>query len=179
MIFQHTWQQVLDGSKTATRRPVKETEWAELSSYNLFGVRVENRTIHAVHYISNNGIKWQLGSTYAVQPGRGQKSVARIKLTGIRREPVNAITEEDAVAEGFGARCNTCGAQGWVYREVRTNETIYLDRAMCNHCDGNGWIADRHPVEAFAATWDRIHGAGSFDSSVEVWVLEFQLVGAG
>ena len=45
--------------------------------------------------------KYAVGKDYAAQPGRGKKSVARIRITGIRSEPVGDITHADAVAEGF------------------------------------------------------------------------------
>lgn len=66
---------VLDGSKTMTRRPVE-----------------------------SGGIacRYAPGRDYAVQPGRGKKAVARIKVTEVRRERWRDITEADAGREGFG-----------------------------------------------------------------------------
>lgn len=46
-------------------------------------------------------VKWQVGRTYGVQPSRTAKSVARIRITDIRREHVGAISAEDVKAEGF------------------------------------------------------------------------------
>ncbi len=152
MQFAKTYQWVLNGTKSETRRPVKQTEWAEMSSYNNFGVFVDSPVIRAVHFYSNNGVKWRVGNTYAVQPGRGQKAVARFKLTSIKREPVNAITEAGAVSEGF---------------------TGY--DVISHGPSGETWCNPVTPVEEFAMTWDEIHGAGSFASGVEVWVLGFEL----
>jgi hypothetical protein len=97
MIFQHTWASVLNGTKTQTRRLVKPGQ--ELTLVGLwpttgtprYGVTAGLRMIYAE------------GQTYAVQPGRGQKSVARVRITNIRREDVRAISETDAKAEGFSS----------------------------------------------------------------------------
>ncbi len=64
---------VLDGSKTQTRRPVRP------------GVEC----------------RYRVGSTYAVQYGRGQRGVARILVLSCERVSVGSITREDARAEGF------------------------------------------------------------------------------
>lgn len=93
MIFQHTLPQVLSRNKTQTRRVVTANHEA---------VRDKNNNIIVV--TSNGRIKWQVGQTYAVQPGRGKPQVARIKITGLDMEPVTAISEADAIAEGYETR---------------------------------------------------------------------------
>jgi len=45
-------------------------------------------------------VKWEVGRTYAVQPGRGKKAVGRIRITKIRREKLQAIRVPDILAEG-------------------------------------------------------------------------------
>jgi len=45
--------------------------------------------------------RFRVGNTYAVQPGRGKKAVGRIRILGIRRERLQEITWQDAVAEGI------------------------------------------------------------------------------
>ncbi len=72
MIFQHTLEQVLSGRKTQTRRPIRP--------YRRFVYRV--------------------GKTYAVQPGRGERAVARIEVLAVRKQPLGEITRAEAVAEG-------------------------------------------------------------------------------
>lgn len=89
MIFAHTLDHVLAGTKVQTRRLVKPNE-VLLNDANMPSrVVAGNRTVY------------QVGKTYAVQPQRGKKSVARILLTNICCEQVNQISEIDAVAEGF------------------------------------------------------------------------------
>jgi hypothetical protein len=67
---------VLSGRKTETRRPVKGDAPA----------------------------RYRVGRTYAVQPGRTKPGIGRIRVTGVRREPLSAIDEEAARREGFPDR---------------------------------------------------------------------------
>jgi hypothetical protein len=69
MIFQHTWQAVIEGKKQQTRRLVKPGEW--LSKY---------MTDDFPHWrpavlTKTDRMKWAVGCTYAVQPGRGQPAI--------------------------------------------------------------------------------------------------------
>jgi hypothetical protein len=91
MIFAHTLEQVLCGEKWQTRRLVKANEQF-IQTESLIRVEAGKRTVY------------QVGKTYAVQPNRGKKSVARILLTGLRKEVVDAISTNDALAEGFQSR---------------------------------------------------------------------------
>ena len=70
MIFQHTWEAVLSGTKTQTRRRARGS--------------------------------YEIGCTYAVQPGRGKSAVGRIEITRIREALcAGNISDADAAAEGF------------------------------------------------------------------------------
>jgi len=89
MIFAHTLNQVLGGQKQQTRRLVKPEEKFENNRYIIK---------------TNLRVLYEIGKTYAVQPNRGKKSVARILITGIRKEQVGSITHADAKAEGFISR---------------------------------------------------------------------------
>jgi hypothetical protein len=92
MIFAYTLEQVLQQQKSQTRRLAKPHE--HLTALGAFA-RVE---------IPGKRVIYQVGKSYAVQPGRGKKSVARIIITAIRRENVETISEADALAEGFASR---------------------------------------------------------------------------
>lgn len=91
MIFAHTLDKVLSGEKSQTRRIAKLSE--ELYK----GEEI---------YVCITGKRriYQVGKSYAAQPNRGQKAVARVEITNIRREQIIDITEEDAWAEGFASR---------------------------------------------------------------------------
>ncbi len=90
MIFAHTLPQVICGEKWQTRRLVKPGESLDESNR-----RVRSNNLRTVY---------EIGKTYAVQPNRGKKAVARIMLTAVRRERVAVISEQDALAEGFTSR---------------------------------------------------------------------------
>lgn len=90
MIFAHTLEKVIQGKKWQTRRIIKPDEYFDSSNQSV--MKMNNRTMY------------KIGKSYAVQPNRGKKSVARIQLTGVRKERVDDITENDAQAEGFTSR---------------------------------------------------------------------------
>ena len=72
---------VMDGTKTVTRR------------------RLHGRPIRD-----------QVGRTYAVQPGRGQKAIGRIRITAVRTERLGDITMAEAHREGFPETGNSIWA---------------------------------------------------------------------
>lgn len=100
MIFQHTWQKVLDGTKTQTRRLRKPGQYWATNSDDTY--------IHTAvlrdKFTDNRAIVYAVGKTYAVQPGRGKCAVARIKLLEIRRVDVRKMTSADVIAEGFSSQ---------------------------------------------------------------------------
>lgn len=92
---------VLDGSKTQTRRIRKPREFSDYSD--------EDGSIIAVYsteVASDRGdrLKWRVGNTYAVAPGRGKAGVARIKILGIQSTCALIISDDAAIAEGFADR---------------------------------------------------------------------------
>lgn len=108
-------EKIIRGEKTETRR-LKQP-----------GERLMNgRTVY-----HNGRIKWEVGRTYAICPGRGKPTIkyafldsdklaywhpydplpsvqewtpARIRITCISEEIVGAISEASAIREGFGSR---------------------------------------------------------------------------
>ena len=93
MIFQYTWPQVVAEQKTQTRRIVHSNEDAIRGRYN-----------RIVSVMRNGREKWRVGKVYAVQPARGQRQIARIRLIRIRRERVARISQAEAKAEGSASR---------------------------------------------------------------------------
>jgi hypothetical protein len=94
MIFQHTIDKVLSGEKTATRRLIKPNEYS-------IGLTLPMVCYHAEGH-GNDRVKWHVGQSIAVQPGRGKSAVARIRIESIERDDdVRDITAEEAKAEGF------------------------------------------------------------------------------
>lgn len=93
MLFQYTYQAILDGRKTQTRRVRKDGDQP------VYG---KDGKIEAV--LVNGREKWRVGKTYSVQPGRGKPQIARIRITGIGLENVRDISDADGAAEGSADR---------------------------------------------------------------------------
>ena len=108
MIFAYTWQKVLDGSKTQTRRLVRNGE--------ILDVLPSGNAVRS----ASGRLKWVEGRTYAVQPGRGKRQVARIRINYIYRQRLQEITEDDAKAEGFASRDEFAQAWNNIHREPCT-----------------------------------------------------------
>jgi hypothetical protein len=88
-------EKIVAGQKTETRRTCKPEEgWLGPSMQDIRFVR------------HNDRVKWALGQTYALQPGRGKPGIGgrRILLTSIRRERLADITAGGAKREGFSNR---------------------------------------------------------------------------
>jgi len=101
MIFQHTWQQVLTGEKTQTRRLVKPVHCAWSNEFDIEGQPIDITDVRIVYEESYATREvWRVGKTYAVQPGRGKKAVGRIRITAIRREALQDVSCDDALQEG-------------------------------------------------------------------------------
>lgn len=93
MLFQYTYQAILDGRKTQTRRVRKPSDQP---------VYDDDGKIEAV--LVNGREKWHVGKTYSVQPGRGKPQIARIRITAIDSENVTDINDAAARAEGSADR---------------------------------------------------------------------------
>lgn len=149
MIFQHTWQQILAGDKVQTRRLVQEGDTFD----------TENGVITAVY--RKGRLLYKVGQTRAVQTGRGKPSVGRIRLTGIRRQRVNEISEADAIAEGVEV-------VGREY-DARTGQHASRYNAYI------GGASTYNPVASFAGLFNQIHtGKDAYENGPSVWVLEFE-----
>lgn len=101
--------QILRGEKTQVRRVVKDDEIIVLDShrddpYGPLYDTVVTRTsrLPLPHQMTPiERIKWQVGRTYAIQPGRGRQGMGRIRITAIRQEALQDISYEDVIAEGM------------------------------------------------------------------------------
>lgn len=141
MIFTpgHT-EEILAGRKTQTRRVCKPGEWRATPAPD--GVAM-----------FSGRIKWEVGKTYAVQPGRGKTAVARIRITDIRQERLQDIDWHDLEAEGY---------------EVAYDPTTV-------DC---GSVAFEFARSQYSEVWDRINtrkGTRWQDAPL-VWVLTFEVV---
>jgi hypothetical protein len=79
---------ILAGEKTATRRPVK-WRFSESVAGGLAKIRIKQPC------------RCKKGRSYAIQPGRGQKAVGRIRITSVSEVPLGEINHAGAKREGF------------------------------------------------------------------------------
>jgi len=82
--------------KGQTRRPVKEGEWFVDQLVH----DEPDRVVQVIGY-GKWRVKYEVGRTYAVQPGRGKKAVGRIEITKIRRERLQKIEPHEFKLEGM------------------------------------------------------------------------------
>nr|DAN26499.1 MAG TPA: ASCH domain protein [Caudoviricetes sp.] len=85
-----------------------------------------------------------------------------IRITGVRIERLQDISDEDCIREGIIAKWHAPGARNLYYipnKQVRSEDDIYLT-----------------PHEAYAAMIDRICGKGTWRSNPYVFVYDFELV---
>ena len=143
-IFQIALEKVLGGTKTQTRRLVNLGDIAMMDA--------ETQCID--HVLTGAGRKrWQVGKTYAIQPGRGKKAVGRFAVTAIRREDVRTISEADARLDGFSAP-----ADFWLAWTSMHDELIHKT------------LKEVHPSHFMNFLLER--QASLYDA----WVIEFELV---
>jgi len=160
MIFQHTWKQVMYGVKTQTRRIKKDHERGR---YGALG------TINAVEHATTGRVKWAVGRDYAVQPGRGESSIMRIRITAIRLERLQEISEADAKAEGMtrSERLKFDAQQG-------------IKSKMIVKGGGGHFLPTLSAQDCFRLLWSEIHTrvGTRWEDNPQVWVLEFELAEA-
>lgn len=97
MIFQHTWEMVLSGRKTRTCRVVKGGDAVTTNG--------NGEIVQVLSYKNGRSrVRWQVGDTYAVQPQRTAKAIARIRITAIEKRDVRELTDVEIAEEGFDTR---------------------------------------------------------------------------
>jgi hypothetical protein len=72
----------------------------------------------------------------------------RLKITNIRVERLQDITEQDAIVEGIESRDG-------IYKDYLSGEYY------------------RKPLQSYLTLWESINGKGSWDKNPWVWVIEF------
>lgn len=105
-------QKIMAGTKWVTRRILKDNEYLEWEN-------VEYAT-PTVYRITNGRayVKWQVGRTYAVCPGRGKRAIGRIKIIGLSQEELQSIMDEDVIAEGIPPSILGIGGREAAFRRL-------------------------------------------------------------
>lgn len=155
MIFQFTWEKVLSGEKTQTRR---------LSTHHS-GSYADGAWFAVYNTLTGYPV-WQVGRDYAVCPGRGKAQVARIEITQIREEDVRNVSWQDACAEGFSGAFEFLRV--WTMMHDKTaarawDKTDFSDGDESGYMgQGEGWMS-----------WLKGQRPAKFYSA---WALTFRLV---
>lgn len=111
MIFKQ-WQQVLDGTRTQTRRIENEDDYGWTTG-NMHKINPRTGTEYLAYstvHSANHRVRFGVGRLLPVIPKRGQKAIRddagnirRVCITAIHRERLHDITEADAKAEGVNS----------------------------------------------------------------------------
>lgn len=168
-------QAVLEGRKTMTRRICKDQQWSksDLLAFNydrLTLMTPPNYLIGEVVaiaqcYYNVYGYETCISERGEKDSGIFNKMFVRaesmphhIKITNIRVEHLQDISDEDCLKEGL------------IYSPVGVNHYgFYSQKDNCVYYFYT-------PREAFAALIDKVSGKGTWDSNPLVWVYEFELV---
>lgn len=96
-----------------------------------------------------------------------------LEITDVRVERLNAISEEDAIAEGMqGVICPCCKGDSEYSTSQYDAETLaVVDEIPCRACESNR--------SRFFTLWDSIYGYGQHCTGEWVWVIEFKRVEGG
>lgn len=102
MIFQKTLDQVLSGGKVQTSRLWKDDYTFPSDEYD----REWPNVVLSMKAWEMGKIRrlYQVGQVLSVQPNRGQKGIAKIRVTELARRDVRNFTDEDIRREGFETR---------------------------------------------------------------------------
>ena len=106
----------------------------------------------------------------------------RLRVVSVGVERVNAISEEDAEAEGV-PRNWADGLPGWTPLEGWLTQEGLDNANRGEDCDDAGMVGGKMAIastarDAFRSLWDRLYGAGSFDRGGWCWVTRFERVEA-
>lgn len=96
-----------------------------------------------------------------------------LEITDVRVDRLNAISEEDAIAEGMqGVICPCCKGDSEYSTSQYDAETLaVVDEIPCRACESNR--------SKFFTLWDSIYGYGQHCIGEWVWVIEFKRVEGG
>lgn len=92
--------QILAGQKTETRRKMETTVYDYALAPSLPLLIALYRVVPLYTVYRDSKVLYRIGQEHAVVPGRGKRSVGRVRITGLRLEAVGEIDEPSAQAEG-------------------------------------------------------------------------------
>lgn len=191
-------QAVLDGRKTMTRRivPEKTLKGAEAYVQKIHGTGHDylDYLLEHAHYkvgevlaVAQNlrdmgydahAKAWRRGQIWGLDhtPAWTNKMfvsawecIHQIRITNIKVERLQDISDEDVFKEGFSSECVNNGWGNYAYHKEAV--LVYYDSLGRTR-----EIGSRYPKEAFAALIDKVSGKGTWEINPWVFVYEFELV---
>lgn len=165
MIFMHTWQKILSGKKTQTRRLIKgvnlvvDIHGNPNATDSPFYDKASSSEIECV--LTEKGwLRYHVNHTYAVQTGRSKGAVGRIRILSIRRQDVRDISPDDIRAEGFSTSYDFL----WVWCQLHDKPALKLlmntEQVPELPYHIPLWMADRpaHLYDAWALKFELVKG---------------------
>ena len=182
MIFKQI-QEIIDGTKTQTRRIVKPGEYSPLSG--LISVTHEVRTV-------GNRLKWSVGRDYAVSPGRGKPGAFVNFNHPCYGYDIWQGTDPVSTDKGLIDWREFAPRQGYeplrivitaIRREPLQSITPEDVRDEGVWCDVDyepldiGFSPDLHNWDVYRALWNDINPRKGtrWDDNPDVWVIEFEV----
>ena len=161
---------IMDGGKTQTRKPIRlkyPKDFLSMSWDKYVGLICTTTCVGHIDGeddISKITPKYKSGNILWVKESEDtHKEAARIlfRVTNVRVERLQGISEKDCIAEGFeGAQCDCSNSGVW----------------GCEDCYNTGFTEP--PQLGFMQAWDSIYAEKVYgwDSNPWVWVYEFEVV---
>ena len=175
---------IVAGKKTQTRRIVRPGEYQRY----LPSLTFANQAVIAQRGIAGHFTKWEVGRSYAVQPGRG-------KPGAWWKPKVSCLALPDTWLKntaGLDYRPDNLGGsiKGWQplrirITAIRREHVGLVSRAdaqaegiLCRHC--KGYTANQTGctcIELYSQLWDRINTrqGARWQDNPEVWVISFEV----
>lgn len=180
-------QAVLEGRKTMTRRIAEKVLVEDIDQHLVwtgefkkpkFKVGEVVAVAQSYHALNKAGFvapEW-CEHTCEDSPGYENKMFVRadlmpyqIRITNVRVERLQDISDEDVYKEGFTKEAVNNGWGNYAYHYEAM--LVYYDRL-----GRSKEIRSRNPREAYAALIDRVCGKGTWNKNPWVFVYEFELV---
>ena len=178
-------QAVLDGRKTMTRRIVPDGtplgNWEETvkkSRYKVGEIVAVAQSYHALNkagYVAPEGLEHTCESSDGYENKmfvRADLMPHRIRITNIKVERLQDISDEDCLKEGLTIASVNNGQGNYGYHTEYN--LVYYDNFGRTKI-----IGGRNVREAFADLIDRVCGRGTWNINPYVFVYEFELLKGG
>ena len=188
-------QAVLRGDKTQTRRIVKDCKplgnFEEMMKYApykvgevvavaqnykiMYAEMIDDFAKHNYHLLREESAE-NFKKHYENTTGWDNKMFVnaeqmphKIKITNVRIERLQDISDKDCLCEGLKFRYVNMGSGSAATREDYYYEYINGHNDVC-------YYGTMRPKETFSILMDRIAGYGTWESNPYVWVYDFELV---